>query len=182
MSMSARTITIHVKMDRKSLRSFALFDTFLLKKQWKKPAGFAGILLVFAAVCFLSGKPQSGLIGSVLLVLGIGLPVVYVAMFLSQVKERAKKMRLDPPRKVYTLTLAPDGVTIRNDMKAEADVRLEWDKIPAAFRMRRAVYLYASAAKAFILPDGQADASPAEVWDFIVKHLPEGRANVKKKK
>lgn len=180
--MSSKTITVHVKMDRKLLRSFALFDTFLLKKQWKKPVGFALILLVFSAVCFLSGKPQSGLIGTVLLVLGLGLPLVYVTMFLSQVKERAKKMRLDPPRKVYTLALSQSGVVIRNDMKAEADVHLDWDKIPAAFRMRRAVYLYASPVKAFILPDGQADVPPAELWDFIVAHLPEGRANTKRKK
>lgn len=180
--MSTRTITIHVKMDRKTLRSFGLFDTFLLKKQWKKPLGFAAILLVFAVISFLSGKEQSSLLGGTLLVVGLGLPFTYVVMFLSQVKERAKKMRLDPPRKVYTLTLEEKGVTIRNDMRVEADVQLEWDRIPAAFRMRKAVYLYASPAKAFILPDGQADASPAEVWDFIVRHLPEGRANVKKKK
>lgn len=180
--MSLKTITVHVKMDRKTLRSFAVFDTFLLKKQWKRPLGFAGILIAFALISFLSGKTQSVMLGSVLLIVGLGLPFTYVTMFLSQVKEQAKKMRLDPPRKVYTLTLDDGGVTIRNDMKVEADVHLEWDKIPAAFRMRKAVYLYASPVKAFILPDGQADASPAEVWDFIVKHLPEGRANVKKKK
>lgn len=179
--MPASTITIRVKMDRKTLRSFALFDTFLLKKQWKKPIGFAAILLVFAVICFLSGKNQSTLLGVVLLIVGLGLPVVYVSMFLSQVKEKAKKMRLDPPRKVYTLTLSPDGVNIHNDMKVENDVHLPWNKIPAAFRMRSAVYLYAAPTKAFILPDGQADASPAEVWDYLVKHLPEGRTNVRKK-
>lgn len=181
--MASRKITVHVKMDYKTLRSFSLFDTFLLRKAWIRPGFFCAAFVLFAVICFLAnGKEQNWLLGSVLLLIGLGMPAVYVGMYLSGVKAQAKKMRLDPPRPVYTLTLGEDGVDIHNDLKAENDVHLPWNKIPAAFRVRSAVYLYATPAKAFILPDGMADASDAEVWDYVVKHMPEGRASVRKRK
>ncbi len=181
--MKNQRITAHVKMDYKTLRAFSLFDTFFLRKGWIRPTIFGDAFVLFALICFLAtGKEQNWLLGIVLLVIGVGMPTVYVGMFLSGVKARAKKLRLDPPRPVYTLNLSDSSVTIHNDMKQEPDVELPWQKIPAAFRVKNAVYLYATPAKAFILPDGQADASPADVWAFIASHLPEGRANVRKKK
>src|SRR5699024_10480516 len=160
--MQREIITIHVKMDRQTFRRFALFDTFRLKKRWCKPALFCAILLVFAAVAFVAGREQSALIGSVLLLVGLGLPAVYVGTYLSQLNAQAKKLRLDPPRPVYTLRLAQEGVTIQNDMKAEATVSLEWKNIHAAWRDKGCIYLYATLARAFLLPDGQADAPPQE--------------------
>lgn len=179
--MSAKNITVHVKMDRRTLRSFALFDTFILRKRWMRPAIFGGIFLIFALICFLAtDKEQNTLLGVVMLLIALGMPSVYVGMFLSGVKKQAKKLRLDPPRAVYTLILSEQSVTIHNDLKAETDVTLPWDKLPAAFRVRRAIYLYAAPTRAFILPDGQADAPQDEVWQRIVDHVPTGRAKVAK--
>ena len=70
-------------------------------------------------------------------------------------------------------------VKIHNDLKVEEDVTLPWDKIPAAFRVRNAVYLYAAPTRAFILPDGQADAPADELWRMIVEKLPKGRASTR---
>lgn len=128
--MQREIITIHVKMDRQTFRRFALFDTFRLKKRWCKPALFCAILLVFAAVAFAAGREQSALIGSVLLLVGLGLPAVYVGTYLSQLNAQAKKLRLDPPRPVYTLRLAQEGVTIQNDMKAGSDRVARMEKHP----------------------------------------------------
>ena len=75
--MQREIITIHVKMDRQTFRRFALFDTFRLKKRWCKPALFCAILLVFAAVAFAAGREQSALIGSVLLLVGLGCAPIY---------------------------------------------------------------------------------------------------------
>lgn len=177
--MQREIITIHVKMDRQTFRRFALFDTFRLKKRWCKPALFCAILLVFAAVAFAAGREQSALIGSVLLLVGLGLPAVYVGTYLSQLNAQAKKLRLDPPRPVYTLRLAQEGVTIQNDMKAEATVSLEWKNIHAAWRVRGCIYLYATPARAFLLPDGQADAPPQELWAFLAAHLAKERLHQK---
>lgn len=177
--MQREIITIHVKMDRQTFRRFALFDTFRLKKRWCKPALFCAILLVFAAVAFAAGREQSALIGSVLLLVGLGLPAVYVGTYLSQLNAQAKKLRLDPPRPVYTLRLAQEGVTIQNDMKAEATVSLEWKNIHAAWRDKGCIYLYATPARAFLLPDGQADATPPELWAFLAAHLAKERLHQK---
>ena len=172
-----QTITVQVKMDYKTLRSFALFDTFRLKRRGAKPALFGIIFLVFAAICFGAvDKEQNWLLGSVMLLIGLGMPAVYVGMFLSQVKGQAKKLKLDPPRRVYTVCLSDECVRITNNLKEEEPVTLEWEKIPGAFRRKKAIYLYATPARAFILPDGQADATPDEVWAMLEKNLKPGRA------
>ena len=131
--MARQSITVHVKMDRKTLRSFAVFDTFILKKQWRRPAVFSLILLIFAFVClFAIDKDQHVLIGSVLLVIAAVLPFSYIFMFLSGVKEQAKRLKL--PRRVYSLTLSSSGISISNDIKKEDTVWLDWDKIHALHR------------------------------------------------
>lgn len=173
--MKRSTITVPVRMDYKTLRRFSLFDTFILKKFWIRPAIFGVAFVIFAIICFAAtDKQQNWLLGTVMLVLGVGMPAVYVGMYLSQVKQQAKKLRL--PRKVYTLTLNDECVRIANNMKQEEQVTLEWEKIPAAFRCKKAVYLYAAPTRAFILPDGQADAPADEVWAMIRGHMREGRA------
>ena len=172
--MARQSITVHVKMDRKTLRSFAVFDTFILKKQWRRPAVFSLILLIFAFVClFAIDKDQHVLIGSVLLVIAAVLPFSYIFMFLSGVKEQAKRLKL--PRRVYSLTLSSSGISISNDIKKEETVWLEWNKIHALHRRKGAIYLYASPARAFILPDGQADASPDELWQMMTQRVQDAR-------
>ncbi len=174
--MSREIITVHVKMDLKTLRSFAVFNDIILKKRFVRPAVFAAILLFFSIICYASGKEQSALLGTLLMVLALGMPLVYFGTFLSQIKSQAKKLRLNPPRKVYTLALKPDGVHIQNDMRKEENVDLPWDKWHGAYRLNTAIYLYATPQRAFILPNGQADAAPQEVWQLIETHLPQGRA------
>lgn len=177
--MSRSIITVHTRMDYKTLRAFALFDTFLLKRRAAKPALFAVIMTTFSLICFFaSDHPERFKLGWVLLGVGLILPAVYVGMYVSQVKEQAKKLRL--PRKVYSLALSKEGITVTNDMKTEESVQLEWAKLPGAFRMKHAVYLYATPARAFILPNGQSDATDAELWQMIEENLPKGRARVKK--
>jgi len=175
--MKKEVITARVRMDYKTLRAFSLFDTFLLRKHWIKPTFFGGAFVIFAIICFATvDKEQNWLLGLVMLLIGLGMPAVYGGMFFSQVKAQAKKLRLDPPRRVYTLEISDECVTVTNDLKAEEKVTLEWQKSPAAFRRKGAIYLYAAGSRAFILPDGQADASPDQLWDMMKRNLREGRA------
>ena len=172
--MARRSITVHVKMDRKTLRSFAVFDTFILKKQWRRPAIFSLILLAFAGAClFFIDREQHVLIGSVLLAVAAVVPFSYVFMFLSGVKEQAKRMKL--PRRVYTLVISNSGVNIQNDIKKEETVWLDWSKVHALYRRKGVIYLYAAPTRAFILPDGQADASPDEVWQMLTERAAAAR-------
>lgn len=173
--MENKVITVPVRMDYKTLRDFSLFDTFVLKKHWFKPTIFGAAFLIFAIICFAAtDKEQNWLLGTVMLLIGLGMPAVYVGMFLSQVKSQAKKLRL--PRKVYTLTFTTESIRISNNMKQEEQVTLEWPKVPAAFRCKKAIYLYAAPTRAFILPNGQADAAQDELWTMLESGLREGRA------
>ena len=166
--MAKKQITVRVKMDYKTLRAFSLFDTFLLKKAWIRPAWFGAIFLLFALICFcLTGKEQNVFMGVVLTVIGLGMPLVYVMMYLSGVKQQAQKLKL--PRSVYTLVLSADGIVINNNMKNEETVHLEWARVFALYRRRGAIYLYVAPTKAFILPDGQADATQDELWAMLTE-------------
>ena len=177
--MKKSVITVPVRMDYKTLRSFSLFDTFVLRKRWIKPTLFGVIFLIFAVICFAAtNKEQNWLLGTVMLLIGLGMPAVYVGMFLSGVKGQAKKLKL--PRRVYTLNFSSTGVHIVNNLKPDEEVDLEWQKIPAAFRRKDAIYLYAAPTRAFILPDGQADATPDELWAMLEKHMRKGRAQIRR--
>ena len=85
MEMKYTDITVRTKLDEKTFKRFARFDMFVLRKKWIRPAVFSLIMIAFAVIALLSRKEQSGMIAAVLLVVGIGLPLVYIGTFLSQV-------------------------------------------------------------------------------------------------
>ncbi len=162
-----QTITIPVKLDEKTFRRFARFDMLCLRKRWVKPFVFALILCAFAAVALITRLPKSGMIAAVLLVVGLGLPVVYIGMFLSQVNVQAAQWKLGKGRNVYTVKLTDTGFQVTNDRKQENTGVVPWAKAAQAFRRQDCIYLYATPAKAFLLPAGQADAPDDAVWAMI---------------
>ena len=166
-----RAITIPVRLDSRTFKRFALFDAFVVKRHWRGPALFAATLLGFAALALLLRKSQSGLIAAVLLAVGLGLPLVYIGTFLSQVNLQALRSRLTPPRRVYTVTLDEGGVSVQNHQRDEQALRLLWKDLDRVYRRRRCVYLYAAANRAFLLPAGQADRTDAELWAFLAGHM-----------
>jgi len=162
---------IPVVLDAKTFRRFCRFDTLKLRRRWVRPVIFALILVAFAVVALISRKAQSGMIAAVLLAVGLGLPLVYFGSFFSQVNVQVARFGLDKPRRVYTVTLNNDGVGVRNDQKEEAPVQLPWKEVQAAFRAKGCIYLYVNAARAFLLPDGQGNVQPEELWAYLVKHM-----------
>jgi len=52
-------------------------------------------------------------------------------------------------------------------------VALKWSQMAAAYRAKGCIYLYVNPARAFLLPDGQADVSDDELWEYLVKHMGE---------
>lgn len=172
--MAKKSITVAVRMDKNTLRSFAMFDTFVLKKQWRRPAIFGGIFLLCAIVCFcMTQKDQNVFMGVFLSIIGVGMPLVYVLMYLSSVSQQAQKLKL--PRKVYTLVIMEDFIRITNDMKVEQPVNLNWNQIHALYRRKDAIYLYVTPQKAFILPNGQADVPVEELWQMLTTRASEAK-------
>ena len=168
-------ITVPVRMSARDFRRFAVFNTLRHRRAWVRPLVFALIFSALAAVCFVSGRPQSGLLGAVLLACGLGLPLVWLGTFFAQLSAQAKKNGLRQPRLVYTVKLRRLGVHIA---KEGSDLEVPWDKMYAACRVRGAVYLYVTPERAFLLPDGQADVAPEDVWAALTRHMPQGRCHL----
>ena len=165
------TIVIPVRLDEKTFKRFARFDMFFLRKKRIRPAVFSMILIIFSFIALLTGKEQSGMIAAVLLVVGIGLPVVYVGSFLSQVRIQAVRAKLKPARSVYTVTFRESGILVENNQKKEDPLEMDWASARRAFRRKGCIYLYVTPAKAFLLPDGQASVPDPEVWQYLIGHL-----------
>lgn len=171
--MSPDTVTVHVKMDARTFRRFCLYDVFVLRRRWLSPAVFSAIFTAFATVCFcMKQLEQSALLGGVLLGVALVLPACYFLNFFLQMNDQVRRLGLKEPRPVYSLVMGKKDVHITNDMKEEAEVVLPWKGVMGAWRVKGAIYLYANAKRAFILPDGQSDCSGEELWAFLSRHLP----------
>ena len=165
-------ITYHVKMDKSVFTRFALFDTLIRKRAIIRPLVFALIFSIFAIICFISGMEQSVLIGTVLLIVGIGLPLVYIGFFLSTVHRQVKLNRLDKPRAVYTVHLQQSGIFVMNDARKEDPRLTAWENVYRAYLRPHCIYLYAEKDKAFLLPEGQSSSSLQETWAYLCSRLP----------
>lgn len=170
-----KAIVIPVRLDEKTFKRFARFDMFVLRKKWIRPLVFSLILIAFSLVALFTRKAQSGLIAAVLLSVGLGLPVVYFGSFLSQVNMQAVRLKLKPARRVYTVTLRETGILVENNQKKEGLLEMEWSSLRCAFRKKGCIYLYVTAAKAFLIPDGQAGVPDREVWAYLLARLGSGK-------
>ena len=159
-------IIVPVRLDQKTFRRFAVFDALTVRKQGRRPLVFALILMASAFAALLLRKEQSGVIAAVLFVIGLGLPIVYIGTFLSQINVQAERFRLGDGRKVYTVTLTDDGITVQNHQKEEEILHLEWKDIWKAWRRKGCIYLYVTREKAFLLPAGQANVPDETLWAF----------------
>lgn len=166
------TITAVSRIDEKTFRRFAYFDTFSLKKRYRKPLLFAAIMLAFALCCLvlLGGRPQARLIGGVLLAVGVLLPAAYFLSFALSVRAQVKAMKLSAAREAYRLTMTGEGVEIASADGKER-VQREWKQVYGAYRVKGCIYLYAHPTRAFLLPDGQASAAPDDVFAFLAKRI-----------
>ena len=173
----ANELVLSVRLGAAEFRRFAVFNTFRRRRAWVRPVLFALIFTGFSLVCLLSGKEQGGLLGGVLLAVGLGLPLVYIGNFFSQVSLQIRRAKLKPPRLVYTVKIRRLGVHVQQSGGAEAE--FAWEKLYAACRVRSAVYLYPSADQAFLLPEG-CGAPQDEIWALLVRYMPKGRCHLYK--
>ena len=157
-------MTLHVELDGRTFRRFALFDAFKREGRWRRPVLFACIMLAFSCVCLVGG---SVLLASVFSIIGLGLPAVWIGTFLFQVNTQAR--RLDSAHATYDVVLEENGVS-----GPGLEAPLSWDQVHAAFRDRDCVYLYINPLRAILIPSGAGDFEA--LWQFLVRHMP-GRVN-----
>lgn len=172
------SLKINVTMDEKTFRDFMLFDSFRYRKLWKRPLFFAAAFTVFAALCFAmrGTREQADLLGTVLLVVGLGLPLVYFGMFFRAVADQVKRLALKKPRLFYTILLSETGIQM--SAKGAADQSFTWEGVERAYRTDEVVYLYVAPGSAVVLPFRDVKAGGGALWDFLRAHMGEGRLTV----
>ena len=170
-------LSIPVQLDTAMFRDFAAFDVLKRQKRWRRPLVFAVLMVAFAVVCFTQVGVREGaaLVGTVLAVVGLGLPLVYFLMFFRSVSQQAKKMGLATPKDVYRVVLDEEGARTwpaGQQDKEEAAVTHPWDRIYGAWRTPQAIYLYINAAQAYLLPAEEIPGGPGAAWSLLEDHLP----------
>lgn len=163
-------IEIHVQINAKLFRHFAMFDAFIRRRRWQPPTLFAGIFLFFALAAYLmrGRSPQATMLAGVLLGVGIVLPAVYLGSYLFSVRAQIKKMKLDKPRAAYTLTLDDNGVEVSAGKNAH---HYEWESLYAAYRRPECTYLYVSPGQAYLLPHAQLADGPEALWELLTQKM-----------
>ncbi|MFA6841248.1 MAG: YcxB family protein [Sphaerochaetaceae bacterium] len=170
-------MTIQTYLDERTFRRFTMFDILKRKRYWKSPALFASILGACAIISFIMHRVDGAiLLGIVLLVVGLGMPLVYFSTFFRSLKKLTKEQNLDPPRLVYTLDF-PDGdaFSISN---GHEEARYEWKQASIAYRDRQCIYLFITQDKAFLLPAACATEGFDALWDLIVRHMGSDRCRI----
>ncbi|MDO4268071.1 MAG: YcxB family protein [Eubacteriales bacterium] len=174
--MKPDTIVITSKVDKSVFYRFSWFETMVRTKRYRSPAVFTTIMLIFSLICFsqVGRREQAGLLGGVLLGIGILLPAIYFFNFFLSVREQAKKMGLERPKHVYTVSMtdAPDGIAIVTPTGKGGTLRVRWDQIHAVYQAKDCIYFYVSDRQAFLLPKGQANVPDDKLIRFLVSQLP----------
>ena len=170
-------LSIPVQLDTAMFRDFAAFDVLKRQKRWQRPLVFAVLMVAFAVICFTQVGVREGaaMVGTVLAVVGVGLPLIYFFMFFRSVNQQARKMGLTTPKDVYRVVLDEDGVRMwpaGQQDKEEAAVRHPWDQIYAAWKTPGAIYLYINAAQAYLLPADQIPGGMEACWALLQTQLP----------
>lgn len=145
-------MTIAVKLSENHFRQFLIFNILRRLKLYRSPLIFASILTVSAVISFLMHHVQGAiLLGTVLLVVGLGMPIVYFTTFFASLKKQVKLQNLNPPRLVYTLQFSQDSevLDIFNE-KEKASYR--WQDVYHAYFEKESIYLFLTKDKAFLIP------------------------------
>ena len=164
-------IEVYLKVTQ--LIRFGLFDTFLRKRGWVRPALFAAILSVAAAICFLLHERRGAvLLGGVLLAVALGLPAAYFLSYFLSLRGQARG--LAGGKYVYTVELGDEGrgVAVDNGQERAA---YPWGQIFHAYRRGEITYLYITEQRAFLLPHGCVKGGGEALWTVLERRLPADR-------
>jgi len=125
---------VEVCLEASEFIRFGMFDTFRHRKSWVRPALFAAILAGSAAVCFaLHERRGAALLGTVLLVVALGLPAAWFLSFFLSLRRQAQEQKLADKRYVYTVELHDSEAGISVDNGREHTVFL-WEQLLHAYR------------------------------------------------
>lgn len=162
--------TVQARITPEIFQEFAWFDLLRQQRRWRAPLLFAGIMAVFACICFLAASRVRGaaLLGGVLLGVGIVLPLGWLLSFYLSLRAEAKKRRLTQAPAAYTLRLTDQGLGVSNETE---QANFSWSQLHRVCRLRRCICLYAAPHKAFLLPTEGGDEAD-HLWQDICCQVP----------
>lgn len=170
--MKQQAICVPIQIDAATFRRFALFDTCPRQKRWRGPALFAAILAVSAAICYTQHARQGAvLLGSVLLLIGFGLPAVWSLSYEFSLRAQIKRMRLATPQRAYTLVFRESGIEVTT-LQGKNKSALNWDSIVQVYRCKGCTYLYFDASHSYLLPHSQVEGGEPALWELMQRQLP----------
>lgn len=171
-------MNIEVLLSADDFKRFTYFDVLRRRKMWRSPAIFASILGVCACICFLMNHVDGAvMLGSVLLIVGLGMPLTYFLNFYLSLRGQVKTLGLTRPQKVYTLCLTqkPKGIAVSNEKES---AEYQWKDVHHVYRDTFATYLYMTAARGFILPHSCVAEGDDALWQLMEKMVSADRRTV----
>ena len=169
---------IEATLTEKIFRRFTIFDMMRRRKVWRPPVTFASIMSASAIICFIMHHVDGAiLLGTVLLVVGLGMPLIYFISFFTSLNKQILQQGLKRPRAFYTLCLTEkaDGIGVSNETEQTS---YKWKQVFHVYRDTLATYLFMTPQRAFILPHTCIEEGPDELWKLIEKKVPAERRTV----
>ncbi len=168
--MAKEMAIARVIMNKPMFKEFAIFDTFRLKKAWRKPAAMAFAFLALAVFIYITRVRAGAPYQISLAMVGVAmlLPCFYIYRYLKQVNNASAPLE---GRHTYSLGVSKTGldVTPPEDSEAKA-ASFKWNKITAVHRLKKSIALYTDINHAFLFPrENEEEASLA--WEIIIKHM-----------
>lgn len=172
-------LRIPIILSANSFKAFANFDTMQRQKKWRYPVTASAAFFIAAVVMFsLQEKFPNGFIpGCIFIAAAAGISMNYFNNFNKSLQQQVEKMKLDPPRHVYTVELSDDaeGVKYYHPKELHPAGSYSWKAIYGAWRTRNAVYLYVSEQQALLFPLSTKKINQDEIWAFLSRRLDASR-------
>ena len=169
-------------LNEKQMKDFITFDNMKKQKRWKKTVSLAVCLFMLATMCFAFQDTYTwaGTLGGVVCCFCVLSPVYYFNSYSNGVKKQIEKMKLDPPREVYSIRLSDssNGIMFYYPKEKNYAGRYSWNNIDGVWKTKNAIYLYVTKQQALIIPNTIHDYD--DIWNFISDKLDKLQIHIEK--
>ena len=160
-------------LNEKQMKDLISYDNLKKQKRLKKTVSLAACLFMLSTVCFAFQDSYSwaGTLGGIVCCICVLVPVHYFNSYSNGVKKQIAKMKLGPPREVYSIRLSDstNGIMFYYPKEKNYAGRYSWANIDGVWKTKNAIYLYVTKQQALIIPDTIQDYE--DVWEFIKSKL-----------
>lgn len=170
--MAKKELLIPARITPDVFREFAVYDAMGRQKRWRGPLVFTLVFTALSILCYTQAARLrgAGLLGTVLLAVGLGLPAAYFANFFLSVKAQGKRLGGENVPIAYTVRLREEGVMAEQGRER---MTLSWQQLHAAVRLEHSVCIYVTPRQAYLLPGEAGEKSGQEIWDWVREKMPE---------